>query len=82
MRREIDIEHKIRFLLANNIVYFRHKNGWSQEKFAEKLDSNLVYVSQLENARRNVSANTFDVKPLELLIKRETIENRRVDRKR
>lgn len=85
----LNINYSSKDLLANNIVYFRHKNGWSQEELAEKMNSSPVYISQLENAKRNVRcdfldkiAETFDVEPCELLVKREQIMNKRIDRKR
>lgn len=87
---EVDtIKYKTRKLLANNIVYLRHKNNWSQEKLAEKMGSSPAYISQLENAKRNVTtdffdkiADTFKVEPHELLINRSRINNKRVDQKK
>lgn len=83
------IKYKTRKLLANNIVYFRHKLKWSQETFAEKMKSSPAYISQLENAKRNVTADFFDkiadtlkVEPYELLIERNVINNKRVDQKK
>lgn len=83
------IKHKTRKLLANNIIYFRHKNKWSQETFAEKMKSSPAYISQLENAKRNVTTDFFDkiaealnVEPYELLIERNAINNKRVDQKK
>lgn len=88
-RRWIIIKYRSRKLLANNIVYFRHKNNWSQELLAEKMKSSSAYISQLENAKRNVSTDFFDkiadslgVEPYELLIKRDVINNKRVDQKK
>lgn len=85
----IIITHKTRKLLANNIIYFRHKNNWSQETFAEKMKSSPAYISQLENAKRNVTtdffdklAETFQIEPHELLMKRNVINNKRVDQKK
>lgn len=40
--------------------YYRYKCHLSQEKFAEKIDSNLLYINQLEKARRNPSLNMLD----------------------
>lgn len=79
----------VRKLLANNIVYFRHKNDWSQEIFADKVKSTPAYISQLENAKRNVTsdfidklADSFGVEPCELFIKRDFINNKRVNQKK
>lgn len=78
-----------RKLIANNIVYFRHLNNLSQEQLAEKMKSGPVYISELENAKRNVTSdfidkltNSFKVEPHELLIEREQIYSKRVDRKK
>lgn len=83
------INHKTRKLLANNIIYLRHKKNWSQEMLAEKMGSSSAYISQLENAKRNVTtdffdkiADTFNVAPFELLIERDIINNKRIDRKK
>lgn len=71
-----------REIVANNIKYYRLKNNWSQEDLAEKLDTTPVYVSNLENAKKNIRidyinhiANTFNITPKELFIEREPIIN-------
>lgn len=83
------IKNKTRELLANNIIFFRHLKNWSQETLAEKMGSSPAYISQLENAKRNVTSDFFDkiaetlnVEPYELLIKRDNINNKRVDKKK
>ncbi len=85
---EVDIINKTRELLANNIIYFRHKRDWSQETLADKLGSSAAYISQLENAKRNVTADfldklaaCFQIEQHELLIKRTVIINKRVNQK-
>lgn len=79
------MEQKIRNLLANNIIYYRHQNNWSQEAFAEKLNSSPAYISQLENAKRNVRidfldriAVTFNIQIYELFMERDIIHNKRI----
>ena len=83
------LQNKTRQLIANNIIYFRHKKNWSQEKFAEEIKSSPAYIFQLENAKRNVTsdfidklADTFDVEPFDLLVKRDKITNKRIDQKK
>lgn len=83
------LKNKTRQLIANNIIYFRHKKNWSQEKFAEEIKSSPAYISQLENAKRNVTsdfidklAETFNVEPFDLLVKRDKIINKRIDQKK
>lgn len=78
---------KTRKILANNILYFRIKNNWSQEKLAETLGTSSAYVSEMENAKRNISCDymdnlcsIFNVEPQELLIERRQINKRRFDR--
>ena len=85
----INIKNKTRKLLANNIIYFRHKNNWSQEMLAEKMKSSPAYISQLENAKRNVTsdffykiADTFKIEPYQLLIERDVVNYKRVDQKK
>ena len=77
-----------RNILANNIVYFRLQNGWSQEDFADRLGTTPTYVSNLENAKRNTRidyidhiATTLNVELFQLFEKRENIENRRIPRR-
>lgn len=81
------ITTKTRQILANNIVYYRIKNNWSQEYFAELLGTSSGYVSEMENAKRNISidyidhlANIFKIEPHELLLNRLTVTKRRIPR--
>ena len=85
----IKLKSDARSILANNIVYYRLQKGWSQEDFADKLGTTPTYVSNLENAKRNVTsdfidklADSFGVEPHELFIKRDSINNKRVDQKK
>ena len=84
----INIVTKTRKILANNIAYFRTKNNWSQDDLAEKLGSDSPYVSEMENAKRNIScdyidhlAQVFNIKPSELLVSRPEVKNRRIPRR-
>ncbi len=81
-------ENNARTILANNIVFFRLKNNWSQEKFAEKIGSTVTYISNIENAKRNMRidyighiADTFNVSLEELFVERDIIDNHRINRK-
>ncbi len=47
-------------ILAMNLKYYRLKYNLSQEKFAEKIGSNLVYINQLENCKRKVTIDMLD----------------------
>lgn len=79
---------KSRKILANNIVFFRLKNGWSQEDFAEILKTTPTYVSGLENAKRNTRidyvdqiANALNVSVDQLFIERPIVNNHRKPRR-
>lgn len=84
--KELNNSNQSRRLLANNITYYRIENGWTQEDLAEKLGTNSVYVSNLENCKKNVRidyidklANVFGIKPEQLFSVRENITNHRID---
>ncbi len=84
----IKLKSSARNILANNIVYYRLQNGWSQEYFADKLGTTPTYVSNLENAKRNTRidyidhiATTLNVELFQLFEKRKNIENRRIPRR-
>ena len=76
-------------ILANNIVYYRLKHGWSQEDFADELGTTPTYVSNLENARKNTRidyigyiADILDVPLKELFIEREAVRSHRIPRRK
>lgn len=47
-------------ILSMNLKYYRIKYTLSQEKFAEKVGSNLVYINQLENCKRKPTIDMLD----------------------
>lgn len=47
-------------ILSMNLKYYRSKYNLSQEKFAEIVGSNLVYINQLENCRRKPTIDLLD----------------------
>ena len=80
--------NKTRRLLANNIVYYRLKKGWSQEEFVAELGTTSTYVSNLENAKRNTRidyighiADTLHIEVNMLFEKRERVTNNRIPRR-
>lgn len=82
-------KHSGRKILANNIVYYRLKKGLSQEELAELLETTPVYLSSLENAKRNIRldyiehiANILEVNIKDLFIERETVEKKKRPRKK
>ncbi len=82
-------KHSARKILANNIVYYRLKKGLSQEELAELLETTPVYLSSLENAKRNIRldyiehiANILEVNIKELFTEREIIEKKKRPKKK
>lgn len=47
-------------ILAMNLKYYRQKYKLSQEKFAEVVGSNLVFINQIENCKRKPSIEMLD----------------------
>ena len=47
-------------ILSINLKYYRYQLNLSQEKFAEKLNSTLPYINQLEKGKRNPSLELLD----------------------
>lgn len=47
-------------ILAMNLKYYRTTYNLSQENYAEKVGSNLVYINQLENCKRKSTADMLD----------------------
>ena len=47
-------------ILSINLIYDRQCFNLSQEKFAEKIGSNLVYINQLENCKRKPTTDMLD----------------------
>lgn len=43
-----------------NLKFYRQYFNLSQEKFAEKIGSNLVYINQLENCKRKPTTDMLD----------------------
>lgn len=82
----INYSSQSRKILSNNIAYFRIERGWTQEDLAEKLGTNSVYVSNLENAKKNIRIDyidkltkVFGISPEQLFIVRKNITNHRID---
>ncbi len=47
-------------ILSINLRYIRKIYNLSQEEFAAKVGSSLVYINQLENVKRNTSLEMLD----------------------
>lgn len=87
--KSISYENHSRKILANNIIYYRLQNKWSQEDFADKLETTSVYVSNLENAKRNTRINyigrvadTLGVSVKDLFEERTPIDNHKILRRK
>ena len=84
----MNYKENTRKILANNIKYFRLKKNLSQEEFAELLGTTPVYLSTLENAKRNIRtdyighiADTLEVNVKELFVERTKVINTRRPKK-
>lgn len=74
-----EIDTNLNYILqtiAENIVYFRKKQGLSQEDLAHKADIDRTYVGYIENAKHNVTigiilkiAEALEVSFFQLLLK-------------
>ena len=51
---------KSKDILAINLKYYRFLANLSQEKFAEAINTSLIYINQLENGKRNPSLEMLD----------------------
>jgi transcriptional regulator with XRE-family HTH domain len=51
---------KIRKMLAENIVYYRHSHNISQEKLAEICGLHRTYIGSVERCERNVTLSTLE----------------------
>lgn len=49
-----------RQILATNIVYLRHLNGWSQEEFAERTGRSVSVLSDIENKKLSATIDMVD----------------------
>lgn len=47
-------------ILSMNLKYYRRLFNLSQEKFAEIIGSNLVYLNQIENCKRKPTIDMLD----------------------
>ena len=78
-------------IFGKNVRYFRYKKGYTQEKFAEKVDLNASYVSELESGKYGPTfekvetiAKVLNVKPYILFQETENTNQKlpaRVDMK-
>lgn len=49
---------KLRAILGFNVKYYRFLNKMTQEKLAEKCNLSPRYISDIENAKGNISIDT------------------------
>ncbi len=49
-----------RYILSMNLKYYRKIYNLSQEKFAETLETSLIYLNQIENCHRKPSIDMLD----------------------
>ena len=83
-------KNKTRENLSNNLLSLRYERDLSQEKLAELANSSAVYISNIEQGKRNVSidfldkiSKVFGLPTYKLLMDNSKIVNRgRVDSKK
>ncbi len=56
----ININLASKDILAINLKYYRYLSQLSQEKFAEAINTSLIYENQLENGHRNPTLEMVD----------------------
>ena len=49
-----------RQILAINVTYLRHKNGWSQEELADRTGRSVSLISDIENANISATVDAID----------------------
>lgn len=52
---------KIRAILAENVLRFRHAKGFSQEDLADMCGLHRTYIGSIERRERNVTLSTLEV---------------------
>ena len=60
-------------ILSMNLKYYRQKYNLSQEKFAEVVGSNLVFINQIENLKRKPTIEMLDKKSKNILNKKTSL---------
>ena len=87
LRGEEKVVMNIRKNLSINVLYYRIENNLSQEALAEKMDSSVTYISEIENQKRNVSidyieklAKVLNIEIKELFTQRDNVENKSIKR--
>lgn len=49
-----------RQILANNVTYLRHQNGWSQEELADRTGRSVSLISDIENTNIGATIDAID----------------------
>ena len=87
LRGDEKVVMNIRKNLSNNVLYYRIENNLSQEALAEKMDSSVTYISEIENQKWNVSidyieklAKVLNIEIKELFTQRDNVENKSIKR--
>lgn len=48
-------------IFGKNVKYYRHKKDLTQEKFAEKIELNSSYISELENGKYGPNFENIEI---------------------
>lgn len=51
----------VRLILGTNVKYYRFLIGYTQEELAEKCNLSARYMSDIENAKGNISLDTLEI---------------------
>ncbi len=51
----------LRKVVGSNIKFYRFKAGYTQEQLAEKVELSPRYISDIENAKGNISLDTIEL---------------------
>ena len=63
----------LRRIIGSNIKYYRFLIGFTQEELAEKTELSPRYISDIENARGNISIDTLELISRALKVKPESL---------
>ena len=81
----IKITYKARKLLADNIAFYREEKNWTQEQLAEKLETTVRHLSNIENAKLNSGidfveriSNVLNIEIYQLFEKRDNYKHKRI----
>ena len=76
VQKEIGDKMESAKLVGLNTKWYRYQNKWTQEKFAEKTDFKMAYLSSVETGRANLTCKNIDTIANALNIDQELLFNK------